>query len=237
MPPAAVTAAQETQRWLRHESRIVGRGVAGLPLALLALFLAVATARALDGAWAQARTVVLWGLESGVPLAAGVGAAVAVTAERSMELQLSLGTPYRRTVLRRVGLVATAAAAAGLLGVLLLTAVGALPTPGAAAASALLWAAPLAWLLSAGAVLGLLAGRTAGIGLLVALWWAHHVLPLLLPGRAGLRPLWLLLTITQGRTVDWTLNRASLLLQAVLLALTARLLLARNDRLLQGDAT
>lgn len=235
-PVGAAGAAPPGHGWPAHEARIVGRALIALPLLLLTGLLVIAAARVLAGSWEQARTVMLAGLESGVPLAAGIGAAVAVTAERSIELQLSLRTPYRSTVLRRVSLPAASAVAAGLLGALPLAAVGALPSAGAAVAYTLLWAAPLAWFLGGGAVLGLLAGRTAGTGLLIALWWAHHVLPIVFRARTGLRPLWLFLTTHQGLTVEWPLNRAALLVQAVLLALVARWLLSRPDRLLHGDA-
>ncbi|MEV6256333.1 hypothetical protein AB0L97_24055 [Nocardia sp. NPDC051911] len=83
--------------WL-YEARRCGGGVLALPLLVAAL---IALASAVFGA-----DEVLWSAAfEAIPLVAGLACATAVGRERSIEVQLSVPTPYPVTVGRRVALV------------------------------------------------------------------------------------------------------------------------------------
>ncbi len=103
-------------------------------------------------------------LELALPLAAGVGAASLVGRDPAVELQLTLPTAYRATILRRL------AASTGWVAVVALTVVlGAVATgwwdrwPGAHTplAGQLTWLAPTAFLAGLGLLVGALAGSAA----------------------------------------------------------------------------
>jgi len=219
----------------RREARIIGWLSLAMPAVTVALAALSALTLALGGdAWGEARRLLLAALETVLPLAAGVATAAAVAGDRAVELQLSLGTPYRRTVATRAALVAVASGLAGLTVTGLLALAGLLPLA-ATGAFVLLWAAPLLWFVAAGAGAGLLLGRAAGGTLLAAVWLAQQLAGDQLAARAWTRPLWLFATSHAGRLPGWGANRTALLVQAAVLAAVAWVLLRRNDRLLAGD--
>jgi hypothetical protein len=219
------------------ERRIVGWLPLALPVATIAVLLVSAvTLVVAAGAWAEARRLLVAGLETVLPLTIGLATAVVVAGDPGVELQLSLATPYRVTVLRRVVLVTGAGCAAALSATAVLAASGLLPGV-STAGFVLLWAAPVAWFAAAGTVAGAGLGRAAGGGLLSAVWLVQQVGGGLLAARPWTRPLWMFVTTQAGRTPDWVVNRAALLVQAAVLTGAAWVLLRRNDRLLQEATT
>src|SRR5262245_13240850 len=126
-----------------------------------------------------------------LPPLAGAGAATfAVLQDGGLELQLSVGRPYRLALLARllVALALTSVVAFGCATYLSLS--GRLPAPGGLGAAQLVWLAPTFWMTAAGALVGAaLRSPAASAGLLAIGWLLEEVKHDSFFEAAGLRPL------------------------------------------------
>ncbi len=202
-----------------REARQVGPATLLAPALLTAV---VAGGAALNGG-ALAKPL-LFAVEMGVPLAAGISTAALLARHPAVELHLTLPTRYRTVLLCRGAAISVAAglAAAGSWPLL--------PRTHGALLGQLTWLAPLCLLVSLGlfaaAVLRFPAGATAVV---VAPW----LLELVLPGRI---PSVVNLFATSMGGDDWMANRLTLIAASLPLALTGWLVLARTERLLDRGA-
>src|SRR5215470_4449346 len=90
---------------LRHELRALGPVLFGIPIFVAALFAVAAGMMAFKQAQrADIGNMLTAGLESGLPLAVGIVFATVAAREPALEVQLTLTTPYRLTLLRRLTL-------------------------------------------------------------------------------------------------------------------------------------
>lgn len=154
-------------QWLCYELRRIGRIGLAMPVLVALLFAGAAILAASAGADEQqvARALTA-GLELGLSLAAGLAAVHVVASEPAVDLQLTLRTRYRTTLLRRLALLAGWTGAFALLWASALDLLGLWAVPGPFALGQLAWIAPLAWFVSAAsAVLGLLwVFENSGVG-------------------------------------------------------------------------
>jgi len=185
-------------------------------------------------------------LEMAVPLAVGVAVTTLVGRDPVVELQLTLPVAYRATLLRRA-----AATLAGAVAVA--TAVEAVPWLGRPSAlrsarlngvaagtgwsphglltDQLVWAAPTLAMAALGLLVAAMLREPAAAGAVVAIVWLfQELMPQRVPG-----PLYLF--ASTGRfSGDWTANRASLTVAAVLLVAAAWPVLGRPSWLLSAAA-
>ena len=217
----------------RYEVRRAGWPVlVAPPLAAAAVgTLALIGARSGD----NQRTAYAWFcvLEMAIPLAVGIGASSLVGRDPVLELQLTLPTRYRGTLLRR------ATVAVG-VGALVASAVAALlvatgwwqrwPQARGGWLGQLTWFAPTVALAAFGLLAAaLLRAPGAAAATVAALWLFEQMAPHWLPA-----PL-LLFATTRPFTGDWTVNRTALLASAPVLLAAAWPLLGRAQWLLAGE--
>jgi hypothetical protein len=201
--------------------------VATAALVLLAL---------LDGGGAEDRNL-LAALEMALPLAAGVGAASLVGRDQAVELQLTMPTSYRSTLLRRLTVTLGWTALLAVLVVGVLVTAGWLPEDRDVRSGQLIWLAPTVWLGGLGFLAGAAFRSPAAAAGLVTTWWiVQQVFPGLLQGRDWSRPLFLFATTRGAAPEDWTANRLTLVTTAAVLGGLGWLLLGRVERLLRGEA-
>jgi hypothetical protein len=226
----------------RHEARRAGLAALLTPLAVALFMVAIALDSALRLHDPSRNTALILQnlLELALPLAAGVGAASLVGRDPAIELQLTLPTAYRATILRRL------AASTGWVAVVALTVtLGAVATgwwdrwPGAHTplTGQLTWLAPTVFLTGLGLLVGTLAGSPALATSVVAMLWTFHLAgtgPL--QNHQWTRQLFLFATTRGVPELDWTANRLILLAAGASLAAVAWLLLRRPVRLLTKEA-
>lgn len=201
------------------------------PVATAALLLI-----ALGGGGADTDRTLLVAVEMALPLAAGVGAASLVGRDPAVELQLTVPTSYRSTLLRRLTVTLGWAALLAVLLVGVLVTTGGWPDDREVPSGQLIWLAPALWLGGLGFLAGAAFRSPAAAGGLVTTWWiVQQVFPGLLQGRDWTRPLYLFATTRGSVPEDWTTNRVTLLVTAVVLGGLGWVLLGRPERLLRGE--
>lgn len=176
------------------------------------------------------------GLEMVLPLSAAIIAVFAAVNDSCLELQLSLPTSYRRTVLRRVLLALAWAVALGVAGTAYLWLDGDLAVGRDVVTAQLVWLAPTLWLV-AGGVLACVVFRSApaAAGLVAITWLFEQIQHKTLLHSPWLRQLFLFTTTYEPDSSTWLSNRLWLVTTAFALAAVAAWLLGRPDRLLRGD--
>jgi hypothetical protein len=201
--------------------------VATAALVLLAL---------LDGGAATDRNLFA-ALEMALPLAAGVGAASLVGRDPAVELQLTVPTAYRSTLLRRLAVTLGWASLLAVLVVGVLVATGWWPQSHGVPSGQLVWLAPTVWLGGLGFLAGAAFRSPAAAGGLVTTWWiVQQIFPGLLQGRDWSRLFYLFATDRDTVPEDWTANRLTLVATALVLGGLGWVLLGRPERLLRGEA-
>jgi hypothetical protein len=213
--------------WAYELGRIGWPALVGPPLALLAMTSLGALAAATGNA-PQVNRILSASLDV-LPLVAGIAAANAVSGDAAIELQLSLPTPFRLTVLRRLALAVGWTATLGVTHRLV--------WPTSLAAGQLIWLVRVAWMTGLGAVLTLgLRGVAIGSGLAGVVWVVEASLSSFFessPERAGL---WLFLRFTPDQSTAWYWNRLELAAFAVALVALACWLLGHTERLLHHES-
>jgi hypothetical protein len=179
-------------------------------------------------------------LEVALPLVAGIAAGSLVGRDPAIELQLTMPTLYRGTILRRlivsagwVALIALAAAAT-------MVASGWWDRwPGAhePLAGQLTWLAPTLCLSGLGLLIGALSGSPAtATSAVTVLWFFHLAAGSLLGQHRWSRLLYLFATTRATTDDDWLANRLTLVAAGVAMISLGWLLLRRPGRLLTKEA-
>jgi hypothetical protein len=223
----------------RHEVRRAGLAALLGPPAAAALGVVLVLADPVSASDAGTAHNLVAVLEIAVPLAAGVGCASLVGNDPATEVQLSVPTPYRVTLARRLTVTLGWAAVVSILLAASLVTTGwwdRWPDNHGAVGGQLVWLAPSLGLGAVGFATGALSRSPAVAGAAVTSLW---LLQLILAGPAQAhRPgrLLYLFATTQGTTPgDWTANRLTLIgVSAVLVAL-ALVVLGRSERLIGGE--
>lgn len=225
----------------RYEIRRAGWTALLAPPLLAAVVVLLAILDSSDGAdpgrawWNMFAT-----LEVGLPLVAGIGAASLVGRDRAAELQLTMPTAYRTTLLRRLAVVVGETALAALLiaGILIISGRWTQwPEAHGALVGQLVWLAPTLSLAAAGLLAGAVFRAPAAAGGLIAvLWILEQLFAGVLQEHRWSRMLYLFATIRGSVPEDWTGNRLTLLATAIVLGIAAWLLLGRAERLVSGEA-
>lgn len=237
---------------LRYEARILGIGVFGIPLLVIAVFLGVGLLAYYDtlntgGTHTRAHQDLALGLlfliEFGLPPVAGIVAANMVSGNPALELHLSLRRSYAGVVELRLLIFAVWVALACALVSVIVRATGYWIAPQPSPLNQLIWAAPALWFLGAGAMLSLLLrSRIASGAILGMLWLGELIFRVWFLQNATLQKTYLFLTletIPSGSAPDasyWVANRLTLLALAVVFLAVAVLLLRRNEALLGHEA-
>ena len=179
-------------------------------------------------------------LEMALPLAAGVGAASLVGRDPAIELQLTLPTPYRATILRRLVVTAGWVAVTALSVAAVMVASGwwdRWPAAHQPLAGQLTWLAPTLCLAGLGLLAGALSGSPASAtSVVVALWFFDLAAGSLLQEHRWSRLLYLFATTRGTVEADWTANRLTLLAAGAAMTSAGWLLLRRPSRLLTKEA-
>ncbi|WP_406318779.1 hypothetical protein OHA77_15315 [Streptosporangium sp. NBC_01639] len=178
-------------------------------------------------------------METGVPLVAGLAAASLVGRDRAVELQLTLPTGYRSTLLRRLVVTVGWTALCALAASALLIATGwweVLPGAPGGLTGQLTWLSPTLWLAALGLLAAVALRNTAAATSLIAfLWVLEQVLSSAMQESTAPRLLHLFATTRGTAPGDWLPNRLTLLATALLLAAAAWPLLGNAERILGGE--
>ncbi len=221
---------------VRYETKVVGAAALLAPVLVagcVAFFVAV---MALAGANADAFGKVLTRTtELFFPLVMGMVAAQVVATDPGIEWQLTLPTPYRVTIFRRLGVLLVWAAVVALLDVIGVRLAGRWLVPEEFVVAQLTWLSPMLAFAALGALLALLMrNRSASAALVGGVWIMAIVLHGQLLSYRWARP-WFPFATTYAAGADfWLANRLTLIGIAVVLAGAAALLLGRSEGLLTG---
>ncbi|WP_031161010.1 hypothetical protein [Streptosporangium roseum] len=223
-----------------HEIRRAGLSALLAPpalvvlMALLAAFGARLGSREGNTAW-----FLLGAVETGIPLVAGTATASLIGRDRAVELQFTLPTGYRSTLLRRLAVTVGWAGLCALAASALLIATGwwdLMPGVPGGLTGQLTWLSPLLWLSALG-LLAAVAFRSASAATAVvgAVWVFGQVFHGVLQANPVSRPLALFATTYGTPPGEWLPNRLTLLSTAVLLLAAAWPLLGDAERTLGGE--
>jgi len=219
----------------RYEVRRAGWAALLGPPVAVALGTGLTMASPLPDDTTTAR-ILLGVLEMGVPLAAGVGCASLVGRDPATEVQLTVPTPYRFTLLRRLVVTLGWAAIVAALTAVVLIATGwweRWPANHGSLAGQLTWLAPTLGLGAVGFAAGALFRGPAAAGAVVASLWMFQQLFADLAQRHYPGRLLYLFATTRGAVPgDWTANRLTLVGVGVGLILVALVVLGRAERLI-----
>lgn len=227
-------------QWLGYELRRLGRVGLALPVLIALPFVAMAAVVYFSGGGESAIERLLAAyLELGLPLAAGLIASQIIADDPAVDLQLSLRTNYRTTVLRRLALSVGWAALFAAAWTAALSATGLLweQLPESLLLGGLTWAAPLLFFVGAGALLALVfKSHTASVAILGGLWVVEAAFPTLVVARDWLLPFYLFATvrIPGAGTEFWLSNRLTLLGTALVFVVGIVLLLRNSESLATG---
>lgn len=229
---------------LRYEVRLLGKF--SLPVPCLVMIIGVLLAELLRLGQTKTTSLLNACLEMFLPLVAGIFAATICGHDPAIELQLTLPTFYRRTVLYRLTIIGIWIACVAMIASTNLQWLGIAKTLPIASSwpqivqwgtRQLLWFAPLLWFLAIGLLLALLLrSRSASIALLGGIWIAENIMYGLLIGTSWLHPVFLFATtLTPAATLPtfWLSNRIELLGTAVMFLLIGWMRLRQTEALLQ----
>ncbi|HWD46299.1 MAG TPA: hypothetical protein VHM23_21770 [Actinomycetota bacterium] len=179
-------------------------------------------------------------LELALPLAAGMGAANLVGRDPVVELQLTLPTAYRATILRRLVVTAGWVAVIALATATFMVASGwwhRWPEAHPALAGQLSWLAPTLCLSGLGLLAGAVSGSPAVASTVVAsLWVFEYAAAGLLEEHRWSRLLYLFATTRGTVAQDWAANRLTLLAAGAAMTAAGWLILRHPSRLLTKEA-
>jgi hypothetical protein len=176
--------------------------------------------------------------ELGLPLAAGVGAAGVVTVDPATNIQLALKTSYRRTLGRRIAVLATWTSGWALLYTFALHLAGlwGLWVPEAFLVGQLVWISPVLWFVAAGALLAILTrGGALAASLLGGLWIFENLSYEPFLAREWLRPLFLFTTVYAPGAPFWLANRVALVAGALIMGALAWAVASRVESAAGGN--
>lgn len=169
------------------------------------------------------------------PLVLGMVTAQVVAGDVGIEWQLTMPTPYRATVFRRLGMLLVWAAVVALLDVIGVKVAGRWIVPEGFAVAQLTWLSPMVLFAALGALLALLLrNRSASAALVGGVWIMAIVLHTQLLSYGWSRPWFPFATTYAAGTDFWLANRLTLIGSACALTGVAAALLGRPERLLMG---
>ncbi len=227
-----------------YEIRLMGKQFIAVPICIMLGGVLLAVILRLS----QTRVIgVLSGcLEMFLPLVAGIFVTTLCSNDSSLELQLTLPTPYRRTVFCRIGLITGWTALIALISSVImyslhLTKVLTFERAWAPFLQGLIeqlvWFAPLCWFVAIGLFLALLfRSRIASTALLGGIWVSENIMYGLLISTPWLHPVFLFattLTPIPYLSTYWLSNRYELLATALVFLLVGWFQLRNTDALLQ----
>ena len=221
----------------RSEIRILGTAAFAIPaLSAIGLigFAVVLRARAINPDFVN--NVLVAALEAFLPLAAGILLTTVAAKDDAIEVQLSLVTPYRITVARRVALVLVWTIAVEFIAAVMI----ALVFPSALAKSGfdlvLLLLAPTLWLSAVGMVLALLLrSRATAVALLGVVWVVQLAFHGYFASFDWTRPWFLFATLYTPAATYWQLNRLELIATAIACLAVSWIYLRNNERRFRGE--
>jgi hypothetical protein len=223
----------------RYELRRAGwAALLGPPIAVaLVVGLAVASSSPQDTATAR---FLIGALEMAVPLATGVACASLVGSDPVAEIQLTVPTPYRFTLFRRLTVALGWAGVIAALTAVALIATGwwaRWPANHGVFAGQLTWLAPTLALGAVGFAAGAVFRSAAAAGAVVTSLWAfQQIFADLAQANPPARLLYLFATTRGAVPGDWAPNRWALIAVATVLVALALVLLGRSERLIgEGD--
>lgn len=226
-------------QWLPYELRRLGKIGLAMPVLVALGFAGIALAMALTGAeTAQIARRLTSGLELVLPLVSGLAASFVVADEPALDLQLTVLTRYRTTMLRRLALLVGWTALVAILWASTLRLLGLWAWPGSFFLTQLGWLAPLLWYVSLGTLLALLLrSRVASGAILAGVWLFESSL-----GGLLLNSDWLYVFLLSATTYAlpflgvemWLNNRLALIAMALAMAFGAALILRNNETLVRG---
>jgi hypothetical protein len=208
------------RRLVRHEVRVLGPWLFGLPAFVAVIFaIALAMMDLRQAGRIDISNMVMAGIEGTVPLVAGIAVATIVSLEPALELQLAVFVPYRRTVLRRIALLLLWSSLIEVLSVALVRAIwpwaflsDGLPV------YVLTWLAPLLWFSAWGAILTLLLrSRAASVAVLGVVWAVELLFHAALGAYGWTRAVYVFATMFDATSSYWGVNRVELLLTALVI--------------------
>lgn len=224
---------------LWYEMRKLGAIALLTPLFVVVGVALVAGMMSLGGAQAeQIAKMLTWSMEILFPLAAGTVAATIVAADPGVEWQLTMPTPYRVTVFRRLMIVLIWSALVAFGDVLVLRIIGRWDVPRPFLVSQLMWLSPMLSFAALGALLALLVrNRSASAGLVGGAWIVEVLFHGYLLDRAWARPWFSFATTWAAGEEFWLSNRLTLIGLAVVLFGVVAALLQRSEMLLAESET
>jgi hypothetical protein len=204
-----------------------------LVVAGIALFAAIMALVGTQGE--QIATLLTQSMELLFPLAIGTVAATAVAADPGVEWQLTMPTPYRVTIFRRLAIMLAWSALVAFGDVAVLRIVGRWIVPKPFIVSQLMWLSPMLFFAALGAVLALLVrNRSASAGLVGGVWIVEVLFHGYLLDRAWARPWFSFATTWAAGENFWLSNRLTLIGLAVALFGIVATLLRQSEMLLVG---
>lgn len=221
---------------LWYEMRELGVIALLTPLFVVAGIALFAGMMTLGGAQSgQVSKVLARSMEILFPLAAGTVAATVVTSDPGVEWQLTMPTPYRVTVFRRLAIVLVWSALVAFGDVLVLRIIGRWIVPRPFIASQLMWFAPMVSFAALGALLALLVrNRSASAGLIGGIWIIEVLFHSYLLNQAWSRPWFAFATTWAAGENFWLSNRLTLIGLACVLFVGVAALLEQREMLLTG---
>ncbi len=222
---------------LRHEVRALGPVLFGIPLFVAALFAIAAAMMAFKQAHhSDIGNMLTAGLEGGLPLAVGIVFATVAAREPALEVQLTLATPYRLTVARRLVLLLLWAALIEAAAVLWLGLADPWALHRGGFDAVLTWLAPLLWFAGVGALLALLLRSAAISGtVLGALWVVQMAFHSYFAANGWTQPWYLFATLYTPGISFWLANRLELLLTGLALFLAIWAYLGNSEWRFRGE--
>lgn len=221
---------------LWYEMRELGVIALLTPLFVVAGIALFAGMMTLGGAQSeQIAKVLTRSMEILYPLAAGTVAATVVATDPGVEWQLTMPTPYRLTVFRRLGILLAWSALVAFGDVLVLRIIDRWIVPKPFIVSQLMWLAPMLSFAALGALLALLVrNRSASAGLVGGIWIIEVLFHSYLLDQAWARPWFSFATTWAAEENFWLSNRLTLIGLAVVLFVGAAALLRQSEMLLAG---
>jgi hypothetical protein len=223
--------------WIREYTLLTWRP-AGLTAATVGAVAALAIVATLVNSHNNSTQLLTGGIELGLPLVAGGLAALPAGHDSARELQLSLPTPYRRTLLRRSVLatmwptLGTAAASIAMF------TTQRWMSPAGFVGGQLTWISPLAWTTTMCCLLTVaLRSYVAALTAVGVLGVVELLIGSIFRDHSWLHAIYLPATTDTLAHPFWWSNRLDLLAAAATAALATGLLLRRPERLLWEDAS
>lgn len=227
------------QLWAYEVRRAGPAALAGPPAIASAITLFSLVAAQMGTREGNTARFLMSGVEMGIPLAAGVTAATLVGRDRAVEIQLTVPTSYRSTLLRRLAVTTGWAAICAVAVSALLVATGwwqRWPGSHDGLEGQLTWLAPTLWLTALGLLAAALLRSVAAATSIVALVWTlEQAFAAILQQDTWSRMLFLFATTRGAVPADWLANRMTLVASALVLAALAWPLLGSCERLLGGE--